>query len=224
MRSLVAGRLGNERGTTIVELAVVIVLTALVGTMIMTSLLSTVKAGTTVQDQNSSHQDVRTALEIVERDLRAANPIDAIDPALSVSQYATSISFSVYCSSAGVGDCGSNNLRGVTYRMTANRFERVLASGTSVLLGPSGPASLVSSLQRDAVVNSASQPVFRYFDKHGDELVTSGASAPPSTYFRDCVRHVEIYLLVNTTAGSAPKTADLTTTGTLRNFNEVSGC
>lgn len=224
MRSLLARRLGNERGTTMVELSVVIVLTALVGTMIMTSLLATVNAGSTVQDQNTSNQEVRTALEILERDLRAANPIDAIDPSLSVSQYATSISFSVYCSSAGVGDCGANNLRGVTYRVTANRFERVMASGTSVLLGPDGPASVAPSLQRRAVVNSASQPVFRYFDKYGDELPTSGVSAPPSTHFRDCVRHVEIYLLVNTTAGAAPKTADLATTGTLRNFNEVAGC
>lgn len=217
-------RLRSEQGSSMVELSVVVVLLAIVGTMIMTSLVSTVRASSAVQDQNASHQDLRTALEIVERDLRAANPIDAIAPSLSVSQYATSLSFSVYCASAGIGDCNTSHLRKVTYRVTGNRLERVLTTGTAVLIGPSGPAGVALDHQRDAVVNTASRPPFRYFDRYGHEVATTGASAPPSTHFRDCVRHVEIYLLVNTTGGPTPTTADLTTTGTLRNFNEVNGC
>jgi len=215
--------LREQRGHTVAEVTVTVLLVGLVGAVIMTSLTTAVRVAATAQDENASIQDLRTAVEVIERDLRAANPIDAIDPALPVSEYATKLRFSVYCSTPGINDCGTDNLRSVTYQLVDNRLERVQGATTKVLVGPSGPAGFAPAQQRSAVVNTAAQPVFRYFDKDGEELMTSGADAPPSTRFRDCVKHVEIHLVVLREAGTA-KTVDLDTTGTLRNFNEVDGC
>ena len=213
----------DERGMTIGELAIVAMLMGLIGAMIMTSLNATVRAGSIVQEKSASLQNVRTALEVIERDLRAANPIDAIDAALPVSQYATKIQFSVYCADQGVDPCGDDRLRSVTYQVVANRLERVEDGVTQVLVGPGGPDSLPLAKQRGAVVNTAAQPVFRYFDKRGTELATSGAT-PPSSQFRDCVRHVDIFLVVVSESGEVPATMELKTSGTLRNYNEVDGC
>lgn len=216
--------LRDEGGMTIAELAVVALLTGLVGAMIMVSLSTTVRASSLVQDKSASLQDMRTAIEVIERDLRAANPIDAIDAALPISTYANKLTFSVYCSTVGVDDCSNEHLRSVTYQLVGNQLERVQGTTTKILVGPSDTPSLPIDKRRGAVVNTASQPVFRYFDKHGVELPTSGASTPPSSQFRDCVRHVDIYLVVVSAAGETPTTMQLTTSGTLRNFNEVDGC
>ena len=151
--------LHDERGMTIGELAVVALLTGLVGAMIFTSLSTTVRAGVLTQDKSASLQDMRTAIEVIERDLRAANPIDAIDSSLSVSQYATKLSFSVYCATVGLDDCNNQHLRPVTYQLVGNRLERVQGSTTKVLVGPSGPAALPAAQQRGAVVNASTQPV-----------------------------------------------------------------
>lgn len=213
----------DERGMTIGELAIVAMLMGLIGAMIMTSLNATVRAGSIVQEKSASLQNVRTALEVIERDLRAANPIDAIDTALPVSQYATKIQFSVYCANQGVDPCGDDRLRSVTYQVVDNRLERVEEGVTQVLVGPGGPDSLPLAKQRGAVVNTAAQPVFRYFDKRGAELVTSGAT-PPSSKFRDCTRHVDIFLVIVSESGEVPSTMELKTSGTLRNYNEVDGC
>jgi hypothetical protein len=110
----------------------------------------------------------------------------------------------------------------VTYELVGNQLERVQGGTTQVLAGPSGPTGLPDAQQRGAIVNDATQPMFRYFDKHGVELATSGAT-PPASQFRDCVRHVEIFLVIVSEAGSG-STTELTTSGTLRNFNEVDGC
>ena len=216
--------LRDERGMTIGELAVVTLLTGLVGAMIFTSLSTTVRAGTLTQDKSASLQDMRTAIEVIVRDLRAANPIDAIDSSLPVSQYATKLSFSVYCATVGVDGCSNEHLRPVTYQLVGNQLERVQGSTTKILVGPSGPAALPTSKQRGAVVNAATQPVFRYYDRHGQELPTSGSSTPPASNFRDCVRYVEMFLVVVSAAGETPTTMQLKTSGTLRNFNEVDGC
>jgi Flp pilus assembly pilin Flp len=183
-------RLRDERGTTIAEMAVVILLLGLVSIVITSSISAATKTSATVQSKLASVSEARTSIEVIERDLRAANPIDAIAPELSVSQYATK------------------------------------GSTTTLLVGPSGPASLSATRQRGAVVNTASQPVFRYFDKDGNELATSGTSAPPSSRFRDCVRDVEVHVVVVTESkpSGTPPTADLITKGSLRNYNEVSGC
>lgn len=215
-------RLRDQCGATSVsELAVVALLIGAVSAIIMTSVTSSIRTASAVQDQNTSIQEVRTALEIIERDLRAANPIDAVEP---VSLYATSLSFSVYCATPGVAGCGTDNLRDLTYRLNGNRLERLRGATTGVLAAPSGPSHLPVAQQRGAIVNTSAEPVFRYFDRDGNELATTGGGASPPSHFRDCVRHVEIFLRIVTEPGSSPKTATIRTSGTLRNFNEVAGC
>ncbi len=72
-------------------------------------------------------------------------------------------------------------------------------------------------------MNGASPPVFRYFKRDGAELQTTGADANTGTDFRDCVRTVQIRLVVLPEARST-KPIDVTTRVALRNYNEVSAC
>ncbi|HVM07068.1 MAG TPA: hypothetical protein VM345_01275 [Acidimicrobiales bacterium] len=171
------------------------------------------------EQRAASLEQARLALETMARDLRAANPIDAIAPEEHARKYKTEVSFSVYCADNGVASC-VNNLRPVTYRLVGNRFERVTREGTQILVGPSGPAGLAPDQQVGAVINPATESVFRYFKRPGTEVSTDLDTSP--NQFRDCVKTVEISLMVRASKQGAP--TRLTTRVDLRNWNEVSGC
>jgi hypothetical protein len=158
-------------------------------------------------------------METIIRDLRAANPIDAL---ASVPAYDREVTFSVYCKT-GTPQC-TNNLRSVTYRASGARLDRIVGGGAVPLLKPLGTPSRAEPLPRGALLNSGAEPVFTYFRRDGSRIETAGAAASPSTTFRDCAKTVRIHLKVR--AGSNEPTAlvDLTTDVALRNYNEVSGC
>lgn len=219
-------RLAGERGTTIAEVAVATMLIGVIAGVIMSSTTTMARTSARMEERSFGNTDLRTALEIVERDLRAANPIVAIPAAQPVSRYRTEVSFSIYCADGGVGDCNSRNELPVTYRLTGNTLERVTPSGVQRLIGPSGPSGLPAAKQQGAVVNTGGRSVFRYFDERGNELETDGASTPPSSHFHICTLSMRIDLVVVVEAGDVPVTDDLTTTGTLRNYRtrEVDGC
>lgn len=214
-------RLGAEDGLSVVELMVVCAIAAFLSMTVMQSLVSTLRTTASVQDRSHSMDDVRTALEMIERDVRAANPIDA---AAATADYDSTVSFSIYCSSAGVGDCDSDNLRPVIWRVTSNRLERVAGGVTATILGPDGSSSLAPDKRRDAVVNPVSRPVFRYYDAHGDLMPTTGVDALPPEQFRYCAKEVRVVLIVNAESAAAPPTIELETSATIRNFHEVDGC
>jgi type II secretory pathway component PulJ len=219
-------RAADERGTTIAEVAVATMLIGIIAGVIMSSTTTMARTSARIEERSFGNTDLRTALEIVERDLRAANPIVAIPPAQPVSRYRTEVSFSIYCADAGVGDCNSRNERPVTYRLTGNTLERVVGSRVQRLIGPSGPSALPPEKQQGAVVNSGGRSVFRYFDERGDEIETEGVAVPPSSHFHICTLSMQIDLVVVVEAGDVPVTDDLTTSGTLRNYRtrEVDGC
>lgn len=214
-------RLRGEQGNSLAELVVVIGLLAIVGTMIAQSMLSAVRVSTSGGDRSFTLADTRTALERVERDIRAANPIEA---AVTVSDYDTSVSFSIFCSNPGVGSCGTDNLRLVTWRVVANRLERAEGGVVGYELGPDGSSGYAVDKQRGAVVNPGSRPVFRYYDASGALMPTSGVDALPPEQFRHCAKEVVVTLVANAETGAAPSTIDLSTSATIRNFHEVSGC
>lgn len=211
---------GDQGGFTTVELVVVVVIMAVFMFAVGTSIDSMMSASRTASDKTASLGDLRTAEEAISRDLRAANPINAVTP---VSLYDTSVSFSVYCSNAGVGTCGANNLRNVTYSVQNNTLTAVVGSTTRTLVGPTGFGSLAASKRPGAVVNPTSEPIFTYYDKNGNALVTQGTTTTPATTFRDCTRTVQINLRVIADARTQA-TLNLITKVDLRNFNEVSGC
>jgi type II secretory pathway component PulJ len=221
---LLRSRLADERGTSMAEVIVVTLLMGIVGVVIITSMTTTVRTSRRVEDRSFVNVDLRNSLEVVERDLRAANPVDALPSTSPISLYRTQLSFTVFCADASAADCGSDHLRSIVYRLNGNSLERVEGTQVRELIGPSGPDSLPAANQRGAIVNDATRPVFRYFDVHGEELETLGTAASPATHFRDCTISVQLDLLVVVEAGDVPVTDDLATNGTLRNFHEVDGC
>lgn len=209
-----------EHGFTMLELAVTMLIMSVVLAALYPSLDSFVRHTTQTEKKAQVLADTRRAVETIARDLRAANPIDALT---TLSEYDNRVRFSVYCSNPGVQDCSSSRLRQVEYRRVGYELQRIVNGGTPrVILGPTGPDGRPEAEQFGAVVNAV--PVFRFFKRDGQVLATSGPTAPPSSVrFRDCAKSVEINLLVRS-ARTGETTTTLLTQVDLRNWNEVTGC
>lgn len=221
-RTGAAPRCDRESGFTLIELLVVMALLGVVLSLVGAGLVNLTRTTRSTQERGFADTALRQAMEIIARDLRAANPIDVHTP---VSDYDRRMAFEIYCSTAGVGDCGADNLRQVVYRVQDNKLEVSRGGGAFVaLLSPRVTSQLPVAARQFAVVNSASQPVFTFLKEDGTALATGGAAPNSPEQFRDCTRAVRIHLRMITEPGNTDAPADLTTTVTLRNFNEVSGC
>jgi prepilin-type N-terminal cleavage/methylation domain-containing protein len=147
-------RLRDEQGFSLVELTVVVALLGVVGGVGGNALLSTLRASDGIQQRAAAIADVRTALDTVARDVRAANPIGSA-PA------ATSLDLSIYCSTGSSADCTASNRRAVRYSVTSDRLTRTRDGVDATIL------------DRD-LVDSA---VFSYLDAEGDALAAPVASS-----------------------------------------------
>lgn len=215
---------GDESGATIVEVMMVLMLFSIFAAAVQTSLSAFVRTTRVVEEKTSVIGDVRVAEEAVARDLRAANPIDDIAPE-SVSVYERKVSFSVFCSTPGVSQCGSDNLRRITYQVVDNRFEQVVGSSMRRLLGPNGQDAVPVDQRVGAVVNADTEPVFTYLDRNGQPFVTSSTGQAVTTRrIHDCTKSVQIHLKVISEPRDTTTPYNLVTTVELRNFNEVDGC
>ncbi len=210
-------------GFTMVEVLVAMLLLSIVSLMLLSTFSSFARTTVEVQTRSATLNDSRVALETITRDLRAANPIDDVSVAPAI--YDRQVSFSVYCSTPGANGCGANRLRSITYRLntTTRALERVVGTGVRPLVGPTGFTTLPTLERPGAIVNTASEPVFKYYDKDGVQLSTAGTDTGGGTYFRDCTKTVEINLRVRSEPG-LESTTDITTRIALRNDNEVTGC
>jgi Tfp pilus assembly protein PilE len=213
--------LRDEKGFTVSELMMTVFIMGLIMVIVHTSLNAFVKTTDATQSKAFSLSDTRLALERVSKQVRAANPIDPLSP---VSRYDSEISFSVYCSTPGIGGCGANRLRPVSYKVADNKLTQNVGGSTADVVGPVGPASVPLGQRRGAIVNPVTVPVFRYFDRNGQPYATTGVGAPPATTFRDCVKSVEIRLMVVSEHRKPDNTIDLVTRVDLRNHNEVAEC
>lgn len=211
----------DEAGFSLPELIMVVMLMSIIGVMLFTSMATFTRSTASTDAKTLTLSDTRTALETIARDLRAANPIDAISP---TTRYDTEVGFSVFCSSPGANGCLSTNLRPVVYRVAGHTLERVVGGSTRPLVGPEGAPTLPGQLRRGAVVNSSTEPIFTYLDRDGVRLATSGVGAPPSTSFRDCAKTVRIHLKVRSAHNNPDAIVNMITTVALRNYNEVNGC
>jgi prepilin-type N-terminal cleavage/methylation domain-containing protein len=208
----------KDDGFTLVELMTTVFLLGIVMATIYGAIASFQKTTSVANTKTLTNDDVRTAVETIARDLRAANPIDPVSPS---SLYNTQVQFDVFCSSAGSGTCGSNNLHNVKYQVSNNKLVRTDGSTNKVLLGPNGATGYAVALRPGAIVNSASQPIFTYLDKNGAAISTSTNTG---AHFRDCTKAVQIHLVVIQQPGQTSNPLDFTTKVEIRNYNEVSGC
>lgn len=215
------GATEDEDGFTLTELLVAMGIMSVVLAVILSGFISVTRTTTEASQKSQALTDARRALEVIARDLRAANPID---PASPVTNYDTRVSFSIHCSDPGVDDCSANGLRPIRYRVENNELIRTIGGDDVVLVGPTGPPSQPRALQRGAVVNSTSPAVFTYLDRNRTVLATSGATPALPTRFRDCVRSVQIRLAIVSEAGRSDNAVDLSTEVELRNFNDIAGC
>lgn len=212
----------DEAGVTLIELMMVVFLFSLFGVAVQTSLSVFVRSSRVTEDKTSAVSSVRVAEEAIARDLRAANPIDDIDPE-DVTNYQNKIRFSVYCKT-GTSNC-VNNLRQVTYQLVNNRLEQVIGSNTRVLVGPDGQAAVPVAERLGAVANLDSEPVFTYLDRNGEPFeIESTGQAVTTRRIHDCTKAVQIHLKVISEPRKTTTPYNLVTTVEVRNFNEVNGC
>lgn len=210
----------KDEGFTLIELLVTTLLVGIVTLVLFSTSDALSRIAATTQTRSASLADARTAIERVARDLRAANPIDAITSG-ATSQYDSTISFSVYCKSGTAGCAG--NLRPTSYSVAASSLTQTTPSGTTRLVGPVETTTLATTLRRGAIVNAPNEPIFTYFRRDGSAISTT-AAGPPATYFRDCTKAVKIHLVVRSQANQPNQVIDLVTTVNLRNYNEVNPC
>ena len=213
---------GHEGGYTLIELMVVVLLFSIFGVAVQTSMSAFARTTRVTDDKTSAVASVRVAEEAIARDLRAANPIDDIDPE-AVTNYQNKVRFAVYCAT-GTPNC-VGNLRQVTYQLVSNRLEQVIGSNTRVLVGPNGQSAVPLAERLGSVVNTSTDPVFTYLDKDGQpfEIVSTGQAVSTRT-IHDCTKAVEIHLKVISEPRKTTTPYNLVTTVELRNFNEVDGC
>lgn len=213
----------GDGGFTLIELASVVAITSVFGIAITAALQSFTKTTTSTQNKTFALADVRGAVENIARDLRAANPIEAISATLPVSQYDNRISFTVWCATPGDNGCTSANARRVVYQLTGNTLVQTVGARTRNLLEPDpGMPTLAAALRPGAVVNTASQPIFTYYTKKGTQLSTTGGT--PATTFRNCTKTVKIHLVVMADPRRPDSAINLVTHVDLRNSNEVTNC
>lgn len=210
----------RDGGFSLPEVLVVVLITGIVAIILFTTMTSITGNSASVQAKSATLADARTALEVIARDLRAANPIDPI----TVSQYPTTVQFKVYCANVGVAGCAAGNLRQISYSVSTTDYKlrrTVAGLGTTVLLGPNGPGTISLDRQRGAIINDpTTQPVFAYYKSSGTQLTSSNSSEN----YRDCTKTVAIRLAVVSDPNKVNRKIDLSTTVNLRNFNEVTGC
>ena len=211
----------DQGGFSLIELVVVLMILSVFMAMAVPVFASLNNSAATTTSRATTVGDVQNALEVIGRDVRAANPINQQS---SIGSYDMTVSFTVYCSQAGVGSCGANNLRSLSYQLVSNQLQQVTSTQTRAIVGPAGPSTLAAGLQRDAVINTSSQPVFTYYDKNGSVLATSGVSATTPANVSNCTKAVKIHLVVVSQANSTTNPVDLQTTVNLRNFNVVNPC
>lgn len=215
-------RYADQRGTSMVDLLVAMLLFALVGSAALAGYASISGTNRKIDDRTIALVEARQAVELMIRDLRAADLIDPLPAGQPVSTYDSSIAFKVYCATPGVNGCTASRLRQLRYTYQDNGMQRVAGSSVT-FIGPSGPTSLPRSQQRSAVVNSAAQPVFTYYDARGVKLDTTGVGLAVSN-FNLCARRVQVHLVVQAEAGNPSSRVDLRTTVDLRNHHEVTPC
>lgn len=213
----------GEAGFSLLELLSVVAIMSVFGIAVAQGLQSFTATTTSTQNKNFALGDVRNAVEAVARDLRAANPIEAIPLTSPVTQYDNRISFTVWCATVGDNGCSSSHARRVVYELSANTLTQTVGLRTRTLLRPNPGMTAVPVAERPgAVANTSAQPIFTYYTKSGAVLSTSGGT--PSTTFRNCTKTVKIHLVVVADPRRPDTAINLITQVDLRNSNEVTNC
>ncbi len=176
-----------------IEMAIVVATMMVVLATLLGILQSLTASDKRVSSLTDNQERVRFALDQLQRDLRAANPVDV---ASSTSAYANQIEVQL------------GNYPGSQY--VRWRYDTTVGSPTyetllrQLMSGPGADATVVSQnplITRMHNVETAT-PVFTYLDSHGNDLIAANPSTPMNV--SNCAVHIHIQVNSDATPGPQP--------------------
>lgn len=192
----------DDRGVTLPELLVVMVLFAIVGGIVVTLSVSGLHHQTELQDRSDTLAQARTALERIDRDIRSTYPLLAASPTQLVLQ-----------------EVQPTVTRTMTYSVSGN--ELVVAETDTPLAG--GATTSTTKVLLRNLVSTGTNPVFSvtpvtgYVAPTGSGVNASTCALAGSTsYDPGCVGSITVHVMVQPASLQAP--VNLSDNGTeLRN-------
>lgn len=191
----VVGRGGrrSERGYSVIELSVVTVVMAVVVASLFAALTSLTNSATRVQSLVTNQETVRFGLDRLQRDLRAANPVDA---QATTTAFTSSVQVELGPTS------GTRTYIRWFYDTTpaSSTYESLLRQ---VMSGPAANATVVSQVAVIARVRNVESgvPVFTYYDYKSVDLVAANPNTPANV--ANCA--IRVHVQVNSDVQPGPQ-------------------
>ncbi len=192
IRARLQHQLDRASGFTLSEMLVVIVLFSIIGGIVGTVVRVGLTHQTQLQDRNSAFADARKVIQRVDRDIRAANPLDYFSPTMiSMSENG-----GVTGSTAGT----------VTYVVSAVTLTTSKLTAYPCGLNAADVPVCTGQVLISNLVQTTSNPVFRPAPITGYVSPTGAVTVDPSTckvvnsspvqYDPNCVGTISVNLLV----------------------------
>lgn len=177
----------TDDGFTIVELSVVLLLLAVAMAMMFTFLVSATETTARTAANTQSEADAQIVLRTMTSDLRSAYSIDALYPTgtctAAATSFATPYALSKTCirltilrPTVGGELCPKTE---VAYGVVGGQLlmDRIVYIGTTASCNPVSTTSKKILLTN--VLNSATVPLFTYYDRDGKDLLAASPVASP---------------------------------------------
>lgn len=192
----------REHGFTVAELAVTVLIFAIVSFVIFDFLDRTTSSTNRAISNVNAEQTAQIALRTMTQDIRSANPIGSECTAPYPSNYASCLRFTVPRPTAANPNCESS----ITYGLISGVVKGI-RTDTNCATAVSTARDLIT------VVNPATTPLFTYYDSKGKQMPLPPASGavPPAA-----AKSVKIALVVKYT-GQTSDPLVLSSVAALRN-------
>lgn len=151
----------RDDGFTLVELLVGITITALLGAVVLTSVVRSLQVSAATTQRVDALTTLQQAQERMSRTIRSADPLSAATATtLRLTHYVPIAS----CAPVGGPDCLRREV--VTYTRTADRITRASTTYTNAYGTTVAAAATTDVIDR---LDPAAATTFRYFDELGEE-------------------------------------------------------
>lgn len=197
----------DESGFTVPELAVVMLIFGMVSIMIFNFFDQSVKITNSATNNVQAERDAQLALRRITQDIRAAKPVG---DKCSTGDYGTCLGFTIPRPTHDNPTCTTS----VTYRLVSGRVLQDLADDSTCTTSRSWTDREVV-----AALNTASQPLFEYYDRVGKPITISATctSAENDPACPKEARSVRVRLLVSYVGQTGASPLDLASVASLRN-------